>query len=175
MKWVNHILIGSAITAVWKPELVPIAAIGSTAPDWLEWVSEAAGKPLKHRTTTHYLILWVIILIFGLNWDFNNIITAFGLGGLLHVLSDAMTIQGVPIGWWSDRRFHLFGGRLRTGRPGEYFVSFSIMLICFSIVILTSQSDNNKIFTPFFYNWMEFYNSGIVDGYEWRQNRWRWF
>ena len=37
MKWINHIAIAAATTAVISPPLVPLAVLGSTAPDWLEW------------------------------------------------------------------------------------------------------------------------------------------
>jgi inner membrane protein len=52
-------------------------------------------------------------------WDWHGLVFWFSLGGLLHVLCDALTVTGVPLGPWSDRRFHLFGGRVRTGAPLE--------------------------------------------------------
>ena len=52
-------------------------------------------------------------------WDFHYAITAFSAGGFSHVFADSLTLMGVPLGWWSDRRFNLFGGRLRTGQMGE--------------------------------------------------------
>jgi acyl-CoA synthetase (AMP-forming)/AMP-acid ligase II len=39
----------------------------------------------------------------------------------------------VPLGWWSDRRFHLFGGRFRTGQLGEYWFSGAIVLACIGL------------------------------------------
>ena len=120
MKWVNHIAIAGATCAVWKPELVPIAVLGSTAPDWLEWVLKACGRRVAHRTLTHYVIYWVLGIVFGMFvWDFHYAITAFSAGGFSHVFADSLTLMGVPLGWWSDRRFNLFGGRLRTGQMGE--------------------------------------------------------
>ena len=66
MKWVNHIAIAGAVTAVWRPELVPLAVLGSTAPDWLEWVLKATGRRVRHRTVTHYVAGWAFGLAFAL-------------------------------------------------------------------------------------------------------------
>ena len=134
MKWVSHIAIGGALAAVIDPILVPIAVVGATAPDWMEWVLKGVGKPVKHRTVTHYLVAWVAFVLFSLFvWDWHNILLAFSIGGLSHILCDSFTVMGVPFGWWSDRRFHLFGGRLRTGQPGEYLLTGGIVLACMFI------------------------------------------
>ena len=53
MKWVNHIAIAAATTAVFSPALVPVAVLGSTAPDWLEWLPRIVGvvsENVKNRT-----------------------------------------------------------------------------------------------------------------------------
>jgi inner membrane protein len=129
VKWINHIAIAGATCAVWKPELVALAVAGSTAPDWLEWVLKAVGRRVSHRSVTHYVIYWVLGIAFGLfAWDFHYAITAFSIGGLSHVMADACTLMGVPLGWWSDRKFHIFGGRLRTGGMGEYWVAGAVVL-----------------------------------------------
>ncbi len=94
MKWVNHIAIAGSVTAVWRPELVPLAVLGSTAPDWLEWLCKATGRHVRHRTVTHYLSAWLFGLLFGLwVWDWHHVIAAFCAGGLSHVIADALTIQ----------------------------------------------------------------------------------
>jgi inner membrane protein len=51
-------------------------------------------------------------------------------------------------------------------------ISFSILIISALIVFNTH---GHTAFTPFFFNYKEFYEEGIVDGYEWRQNRFRVF
>jgi inner membrane protein len=164
LKWVNHIVIGGAVTAVWKPELVPLAVLGATAPDWMEWVLKAIGRRVGHRTATHYVSYWVIGILFGwIAWDFHYAITAFSAGGLSHVLADACTLMGVPLGWWSDRKFHLFGGRLRTGQMGEYWVSGAIV-----------RSWGNMGYAPFFWDWAGYYKEGLIDGSEWKTNRFKW-
>ena len=56
MKWNNDVVIAGSVAAVWKPELVPLAILGSTAPDWLEWLAKAVGRRVRHRTVTHYVV-----------------------------------------------------------------------------------------------------------------------
>lgn len=174
MKWVNHIAIAGATCAVWKPELVPLAVAGSTAPDWLEWVLKGLGRRVNHRTVTHYVAYWVAGLLFGLFvWDFHHALTAFSAGGLSHVLCDALTVQGVPLGWWSDRRFHLFGGRFRTGQMGEYWFAGSVVVVCFGVAVMTRHWGGGG-YSPFFWDWADYYKDGLIDGHEWKENRFRW-
>ena len=105
MKWINHMAIAGATTAVVAPPLVPIALLGSTAPDWLEWVAATLGKKVKHRTVTHYVAGWALgVLAFGLLWDFHHMGLAFFYGGLTHVLTDALTVTGVPFALRTEQR-----------------------------------------------------------------------
>lgn len=174
MKWVNHIAIAGATTALVSPVLVPIAILGSTAPDWLERLLKLVGNPVKHRGPTHYLLAWVVALLFTwLLWDFNGVLTAFFYGGLTHVLADSFTVTGVPFAPNSDRRFHLFGGRLRTGQSGEYVVAWGIVGACLLLAVLIKPYNGN--WYPFFYDWAGKYNSGVVDAKEWKDNRFRFF
>ena len=113
MKWLNHTLIAGSLCAVVAPPLVAPCVLG--APDWLEWVFKALGKPIKHRTTTHILTHWLTFALFAtFVFDLHGILAAFAWGGVSHILTDAMTVSGVPFSPYSDRRFHLFGGRFRT-------------------------------------------------------------
>lgn len=173
MKWVNHIAIAGATCAVWKPELVPVAVLGSTAPDWLEWIAHALGRRVRHRTVTHYAASWLFGLGFGaFVWDYHHVITAFAAGGLSHVFCDSLTVQGVPLGWWSDRRFHLFGGRFRTGQMGEYWFAGGVVVACVCVAMLTRHWGGG--YSPFFYDWADYYQQGLIDGKEWKDNRFRW-
>ena len=122
MKWINHIAIAGATTAVINPVLVPVAILGSTAPDWLEWVIK--------------------------------------------------TVTGVPFAPNSERRFHLFGGRLRTGEAGEYVIAWGIVAVCAVAMQLLHTSTN---WYPFFYDWAGLYEQGLIDGKEWKDNRFRFF
>lgn len=174
MKWINHLAIAGATTAVINPMLVPVALLGSTAPDWLEPVIKATtGQDVKHRGVTHFVVVWIAALAFALLlWDFHGLLAAFCWGGLTHVLADSMTVSGVPFAPHSDRRFHLFGGRLRTGESGEYAVAWGIVAVCAVAMQLVHTSGN---WYPFFYDWPGLYEQGIIDGKEWKDNRFRFF
>jgi inner membrane protein len=173
MKWINHLAIAGATTAVINPVLVPVALLGSTAPDWLEWILKALGQNVKHRGVTHYVLGWVVALLFALLlWDFHGLLAAFFWGGLTHVLADSMTVSGVPFSPHSDRRFHLFGGRLRTGQPGEYAIAWGIVAVC-AVAMQLIHTGND--WYPFFYDWAGLYEQGIIDGKEWKDNRFRFF
>lgn len=172
MKWFNHTLIAGATTAVVDPILVPAAMLGATAPDWIEWIIRGFGGHVKHRTTTHYVAVWLTGVIFGAIADPTGLFTAFCYGGLSHTLTDAMTVTGVPFSPLSDRKFHLFGGRFRTGDPIEYGISAGITALCIAIFSVTTGWDG---WAPFFYDWGGLYNSGVIDGSEWRANRFRLF
>jgi inner membrane protein len=169
MMWFNHLLVAGAVTAVVAPPLAPVAMLGSTAPDWLEWVSDRLGKRVKHRAQTHYLSLWLVALVACLFLDPSNLLTAFCFGGASHVVLDALTVTGVPWGPGSDRRFHLLGGRFRTGDPAEYAISVAVVCACAFVAVSWSGS----AWYPFFYDWSGLYDGGVIDGAEWRANRFR--
>ena len=177
MKWVNHLIISGATTAVIAPPLVPIAMLGSTAPDWIEWIIKGLGGHVQHRGITHYLTNWIGgMLFFGLVFDFHHIGLAFAYGGFTHVVADSLTVTGVPFAPWSDRRFHLFGGRLRTGDSGEFFVSGGVVVVCFALAFMFKGGiGGGGGFAPFFYNWAGHYEAGEVDASEWKKNRFKFF
>lgn len=176
MKWFNHIAIAAATTAVINAPLVPIAILGATAPDWLERLHKfTTGQRLRHRGPTHYVVMWILGLIAArLLYDYHGIISAFFYGGLTHVIADALTVSGVPFSPLSDRRFHLFGGRLRTGNPGEYLVSGSIIIVC-TLITLASRHYADGGFAPFFFDYADYYQRGLIDASEWKANRFRFF
>jgi inner membrane protein len=76
---------------------------------------------------------------------------------------------GVPFSPYSDRRFHLFRGRFRTGDPIEYAISAGVIIAGIGLNHLTGSNS----FAPFFYDWGGLYNQGIIDGAEWKANRFR--
>jgi inner membrane protein len=69
---------------------------------------------------------------------------------------DAMTVSGVPFGPYSNRRFHLFGGRFRTGDPVENAISFGI-------VALLVQFTYAAGWYPFFYDWGGMCSEGVIE------------
>ncbi len=81
--------------------------LGSTAPDWLEWIANALGYHVKHRTITHYFTVWLIGWTGFAFLEPTGIIAAFCYGGFTHVFVDAMTIAGVPFSPISQR-YHRF-------------------------------------------------------------------
>lgn len=176
MKWFNHIAIAASTTAVFSAPLVPVAVLGATAPDWLERLHHlTTGLRLRHRGPTHYMIMWILGLFAALTlYDFHGILAAFFYGGLTHVVADALTVTGVPFSPMSDRRFHLFGGRIRTGNPGEYLVSGAIVVVC-ALVVIAMRHYADTAYAPFFFDYPEYYNRGLIDASEWKANRFRFF
>lgn len=175
MRWYNHMLIAAAPCALVAPRLIPLAILGSTAPDWLEWIAKLARQPVKHRGPTHWLAAWLLAFVIALTLPgpYGGLIAAFAWGGLSHVLTDSLTVSGVPFSPLSERRFHLLGGRLRTGGAGEYGVSWGLVLVCW---LLSGQlAAPGSGYLPFFPNWAERYEQGTATAKEWRENRFRFF
>lgn len=174
MRWYNHTLLGAAPCALISPALVPVAILGATAPDWLEWLAKALRRPVKHRGATHWVAAWLVGLVGA--WIFpdpvRGILAAFAWGGLSHCLADALTVSGVPFGPASERRFHLMGGRLRTGGAGEYGVAWGVVLVCWA---LAGQVGGAAGYLPFFPDWADRYTAGTATAKEWRDNRFRFF
>lgn len=175
MRWYNHILIAAAPAAVVSPRLVPLAILGSTAPDWLEWLARIARHPVQHRGPTHWLAAWLLAFAIALTLPApaGGLFAAFAWGGLSHVLADSLTVSGVPFSPYSERRFHLLGGRMRTGGAGEYGVSWGVVVVCW---LLSGQlAAPGGGYLPFFPNWAERYDAGTATAKEWRENRFRFF
>lgn len=172
MRWLSHIVIAGSVCAVFNPMAVPAAVLGSTAPDWFEMVRRAyvPGKKVKHRGSTHYLAGWALgaaaaLLI----WDWRGWLFWFSMGGAVHWVCDALTPSGAPVGWWSDRRATIFGGKVYTGSPTEYVITAVVFVLC--AVIIWMRSSTAGGFIPFFYHWGDFFERGLIDGIEWRNNR----
>ncbi len=168
MKWFAHSLIGFGLVAPFGVPEAAIAVIGATAPDWMEFVARPLGMRLQHRRQTHYLITWVLALIpayFISPW-----LVAFVAGGISHILADAMTISGVPFSPWSRSNFHLFGGRLKTGEPAEYFIGATVAIV--GVLIAGTITGD---WMPFIYDWGDYYNADLIDGAEWHDRRFKVF
>lgn len=176
MKWISHGAIGGTSAAIINPLYAPAAILGATAPDWLEWVLNGLGFGVQHRKETHYLILWVSLFILALSvasWlPWGDFLAAFMWGGFTHIITDALTVQGVPFSPTSRRRFHLFGGRLKTGSVQEYVIAFSLSA-AFVLLAMQFHRATPGGFAPYFYDWNGAYESGTIDAYEWKQNRWK--
>ncbi len=171
MRWPAHLIIGVSVAAVINPIYIPAAALGATAPDWMESLGKLINPHLRHRQETHMLGLWTLAALFAFFvWDWHGFIAAFTLGGVVHCLCDALTVTGIPVSPLSDRRFHLFGGRLRTGDPAEYLIALTVFMVCLVGFNITKADTG---FAPFFYHWGEMYQEGLLDASEWKRNRWK--
>jgi inner membrane protein len=180
MIWQNHIIIGASFAAVIDPVLVPVGVIGATAPDWLEWIIKPLYPSLRHRGATHVVLCWIAAIALFVLIDYHRIGLAFAIGGFSHVFADSLTISGVPFTPWSDARFHLFGGKLRTGNGGEYIAAGIVAVLCFAFVLYSpikigAAADKENGFIPFFYDWKGYYEDGLIDGAEWKKNRFNFF
>ncbi len=180
MIWRNHVIIGASLGAVINPLAIPTAVLGATAPDWLEWCIKPF-YPIGHRTLTHIVIYWILaILFFAFVIDYRHLGLGFAIGGFSHVMADACTIAGVPFAPWSDAKFHLFGGKLRTGNGGETIVAGLFAVICFCFVMYSpvkfgTAATIESGFIPFFYDHKGNYEKGLIDGKEWKDNRLKFF
>jgi inner membrane protein len=175
VKWVSHIAIAGAICAVVNPAAVPAAVLGSTAPDWFEWLLRAAHRRVNHRGLTHYLAYWLAGMLaahFIIDW--RDCFFWFCAGGAIHWFCDALTSSGAPLGPWSLKRVHLFGGRVRTGGASEYTVTLCVVLLC-GFIIYTQRATHGADYVPFFPDWAGHYQAGRADAKEWRENRFKLF
>lgn len=180
MTWKSHIAIGSALALPFNPICVPLCALGSTAPDWLEFVLKAVGYPVAHRTKTHYLIIPIVIILFAwLVYDFKGMILWFGIGYLSHWLADSLTVSGVPISPLDKSNFTLLGGRLRTGEPLEFIIAFGFLATSLFLAKPTLDSIMNRQdergFNVFYMDWRELYEERVIDAKEYLEHRFKFF
>jgi len=176
MTWKSHIAIATAVTLPFNAELIPIAAAGATAPDWIEWILKFFGIHCQHRKETHYLIIPLAIIALSFLIDYRNILFWFGIGYLTHWVADSLTISGVPLTPWDNRKIHFFGGALRTGEPKEYVYSFGLLAISVFLFkpTLASFTGENS-FNPYNVNFKHLYEQKIIDEKEYYDNRFRFF
>ena len=180
MTWKSHIAIASAVTIPFNTALLPIAILGSTAPDWSEWILKFFNIRVQHRGATHYLIIPLAIIAFSFIFDFKNIIFWFGIGYLTHWIADSMTISGVPISPRDRHRIHIFGGTIRTGDMPEYIISFSLLacsLLIFNPLKQYVNEDKNEPlkFNVYYMDYKELYEKKIIDEKEYLDHRFKLF
>ena len=175
MTWKSHIAIATACAIPFNPALVPAAVLGSTAPDWSEWILRFFGVQVKHRGMTHYLYIPVAIIILSFFLDFQNIMFWFGVGYLTHWVADALTPSGVPISQYDNHRIHFFGGKIKTGSFMEYILAFGFLLLVISLVkpldMLKNKNDLNNNFNVYFNDYGKMYNQKIIDEKTYKEHR----
>lgn len=115
--------------------------LGNTAPDTLE-ISRYEEKSyfkrkslIPHRTYTHWLVLWVFLLVAGayftITKTYGLILFGYASGGLIHLLCDLPNPTGIPILHPRKRR-----KSLNWWKSGEYENAITLMLTVLSFVAL---------------------------------------
>ncbi|MDD9341154.1 metal-dependent hydrolase [Providencia heimbachae] len=125
--------------------MVPGALLGALLPD-IDHPSSIPGRLFRifslpisklcgHRGFTHSLIAWMILLISCYQWLPASwgipvdLVQAFLLGYLSHLIADMLTPSGVPLLWPLPQRFCLPLLRSKTNKRGERFVSV-LLTVC---------------------------------------------
>lgn len=175
MTWQSHIAIATAITMPFSPGLIPIAALGSTAPDWLEYILNFIGHKVQHRGVTHYLYIPLFIILFSLIFDFNSFLFWFGIGYFSHWFADALTPSGVPISQFNKFRVHLFGGKIKTGSIIEYILAFGFLIMMLNFINPINQLKNNNSFNAYFMNYKTLFDKKIIDEKTYFEHRFKLF
>jgi len=160
MMWRGHVATGFAIGATvaalvlpW-PLVVPcavISGVSATLPD-LDTPTSLASKKMpllsaivchipfnKHRLLTHWLAVWiplsVVVVALTAQWPLiQDVVAAFCLGYLVHILGDSLTVDGVPLvrPW---KRWHLVPWvHFHSGSVVETPVVGVIVLACLVVV-----------------------------------------
>lgn len=82
---------------------VPFSWWGGVFPDSSEFF--LGFRWVRHRTVTHWVPLWIALLLIALSWPFSETVTSqlfqssligFSLGGLTHLLFDWPNPRGIP-------------------------------------------------------------------------------
>jgi len=178
MTWKSHIAIATACAIPFNPALIPVAALGSTAPDWSEWIVKFFGIQVQHRGITHYVYIPIIFILLSFLIDFQGIIFWFGVGYLTHWVADALTPSGVPISQFDNHRIHFFGGKIKTGSMMEYIIAFGLLLVIILFVKPLDQfnnRENTSYFNVYFNDYGKLYEDHIIDEKTYKENRFNMF
>lgn len=177
MTWKSHIAIATAVTLPFNPTALPFSILGSTAPDWTEYILKFFGITVQHRGATHYLYIPVLISVIGLSIQ-NDYVYWFGIGYFTHWFADSLTRSGVPLSQYDSHRIHFFGGKLRTGEPLEYIIAFGILIFSLLIVqpsIDTLRGKEETAFNAYYMNYKDLNEKKIIDNKTYKENRFKLF
>jgi inner membrane protein len=143
-----------------------LAVLGSTSPDWFE---DFFGIK-EHRGITHWFSLWFLVFVFflalsleGVGWAVYPL--SFVYGGLSHVVLDALTVSGVPLGF-SKLRIRI-GGLVRTGKTSEWVFLALIVVFLVPLLRLDVKVGYSK--------WRELYDGKVIDRREYEERRFKIF
>ena len=118
MKWFTHkaVAVAGALAAGAHPAALFAVMIGSVLPDMVDTAMARGDKKVWrriHRQTSHWFGWYLVIIILGfliptqVSGIGNDLLVWVGIGGLIHVLLDALTPMRVPL--------YPFGGSKRFG------------------------------------------------------------
>lgn len=176
MTWKSHTAIAAAVTLPFNPAALPAALLGSTAPDWSEWILKFFGIKVQHRGATHYLIVPILIITCSLILDYKSVIYWFGIGYLTHWFADSLTISGVPLTPWDRNRVHFFGGKLKTGEMMEYIIAFSLLAMSVTVAKpLLNLNFEKEAFSVFSMDYAKLNDERIIDNMEYLEKRFKFF
>jgi len=179
MTWKSHIAIATAVCLPFNPAMLSVSILGSTAPDWSEWILKFFGIKVQHRGATHYVIIPLLFIAFSFIWDFKDMIYWFGIGYFTHWFADSLTISGVPLTPYDNSRIHFFGGKLKTGEMLEYIIAFSLLAISITIAkpvlnnFINPEEENS--FSVFSMDYEDLNSKGIIDNQEYLEKRFKFF
>jgi len=179
MTWKSHIAIATAVCLPFNPAMLPASILGSTAPDWSEWILKFFGITVQHRGATHYLIIPLAIIAFSFMFDYKSVLFWFGIGYFTHWFADSLTISGVPLSPYDNSRIHFFGGKLRTGEMLEYIIAFSLLAVSVTVAkpVLNNfiNFEGESSFSVFSMDYEDLNKKGIIDNQEYLERRFKFF
>lgn len=160
MTWASHIMVGAAISKVFGLNYM-LTTLGSILPDLVEMLS----KKMSHRGISHSVVISLVALVLLWSTPIRDAWIGVVFG---HLVMDSLTMMGVPLLDERSRRITIFGGKLRTGSPGEFVVSGIIAFVAFVILGSFSVAPERR-------NWTELYRKGVIDKSEYYKNRFNFF
>jgi len=171
MTWITHSAV--AFGFAWLFGLhTGLAVLGSTAPDWFE---DFFGIK-EHRGITHYIWLWFLLFVVPLSFwlagtgsEFLDMafywLVSFGFGGFSHIVLDALTVAGVPLGVGRVRV--RIGGLVRTGKLSEWVFLALVLLLFTPLLVFDVKIGISQ--------WGKLYEEGIIDRREYEERRFKFF
>lgn len=122
--------------------MVPGVLLGALLPD-IDHPSSIPGRLLRilslpisklcgHRGFTHSLVAWLLLLITCYQWLTvqwpipNDLLQAFLLGYISHLIADMLTPSGVPFLWPLPMRFCLPILRGKSNKRAERFIAIAL-------------------------------------------------
>jgi inner membrane protein len=119
-------MVGAATAKVFGLNYV-LTTLGAILPDLVEMLS----KKMSHRGISHSVVISLVALVLLWSTPLRDAWIGVVFG---HLVMDSLTMMGVPLLDERSRRITIFGGKLRTGSPGEFVVSGIIAFVAFVIL-----------------------------------------